>query len=243
MELYNKAKEVLHDLELFDKWMYDLHPEPAGDITIVTTPFAGSYWLMPKLQAFMEKYPRVDVKLTLKYPPIQAAEGDIVITAPEIIRPKGFNTWPLYSSYYGLYANRAYLEKHGTPLTSSDLNHHRLIAFRSGHAALGYYDWSLTAGLRRGKQPRKPNLEVDSPTGIFNAVRLGMGIGELPDLDFVIQCPDLTRILPDLESPEIKLVYIFEKQREKSPLIDELYNHLRSYVIAPSKKPEGDTSL
>ena len=206
MEVYEKAKQIISDIDGFNKWMSDLEPGPAGEITIVTTPFTGIKWLMPKFKVFLKNHPRVTMKLVLKNPPIQPGEGDVIITAPALIGPKGFNRWELVTPTYGFYASPAYLEDYGTPKKAEDLDNHRLISFKSGYTASeGYYDWSLTAGLRLGKKPRKPNFEVDSAIGTLEAAILGMGIAELPNADFIIQSNDLVHILPQLQSSETRI--------------------------------------
>ena len=232
MEVYEKAKKVLHDLETCGKWISDLKPEPAGNITIVTMPFTGLEWLMPRLESFLEKYQKVNIRLILKSPPIQPGEGDVVITVPTI-GPRGrFIGWAVTFSSYSLYASPKYLKKKGTPNALEDLDNHHLISFRSGYSTnYGYYNESLTAGLKNGQLPRKPYFEVDSLAGMMTAAKLGFGIAELPNLDFITNCESLVNILPDFRSPVSEFHYIFERHREKSILIKELHRHIKDAHI------------
>ena len=230
VELYEKAKKVLYDLETCGKWMNDLKLEPAGDITIVTMPFMGTEWLMPRIKPFLEKYPKVKVRLILKDPPIQAGEGDVVIAARSFIRPKGFISHDIISSTYSLYASLEYLEKRGTPLSPKDLDHHNLISFGYGSAILPQR-WSLILGLKAGASPRIPYLEVNSIAGLINAAKLGLGIAELPDIKIITKMKELVKVLPEVKSSRLKLEYTVEIRREKTPLIRELYNFIKDDSI------------
>ena len=61
---------------------------------------------------------------------------------------------------------------------------------------------------------------------MVQAAKLGLGIGELPNVDSIMNSPDLINILPNVQLPELPLHYIFERHREKSPVISEVYKAL-----------------
>ena len=56
-ELYEGAKNTLQGLKNLDQLICDMKSELVGTITIVTMPFTGTEWLMPKLKTFLKKTP------------------------------------------------------------------------------------------------------------------------------------------------------------------------------------------
>ena len=230
-DLYEKAKQTLQSLENLDQWVHDIKTELAGTITIVTMPLTGIEWLMPRLKPFLEKYSKVSIRMILKNPPILPGEGDVIIGLPMIGPTKGaYSSRELIKITYSLYASPDYLEKYGTPLTTSDLDNHKLITFgfASNFSLEGHFSWSINVGREEGQPKRQSCIEVDSTLGTLKAARLGLGIAELRD---DIEYTDLIKILPELQSAPGRVDYIVERRREDSPLLKELYKHLRSYDL------------
>ena len=165
--------------------------------------------------------------MTLKNPPIYPGEEDVVIAFPMIGPTKGScSSRELFKTTYSLYASPDYLEEYGTPLTIEDLDHHHLISFGFSYnfSLQGHFIWSLNVGRKLERPARKAYIEVDSSLGTLKAVRLGLGIAELGDVETY---PDLVKVLPELRSSPAQMDFIVERRRENSPLIKELYEHLK----------------
>jgi DNA-binding transcriptional LysR family regulator len=135
----------------------------------------GVAFLAPRIGELTERHPGLRIELV----PVPRAfslsrrEADIAVTL-ERPREGRLVARKLTDYSLGLYASRAYLDRHGTPETLDDLAHHRLV---------GYVDDLLyTASLNyTGEFLRhwRSTLSVSSAMGQTEAVRAGAGIGIL----------------------------------------------------------------
>lgn len=224
-QLYAYATQVMELTDSFEKYFYEKEDEIEGEIKILTTPFMGSDWLIPILNGFLDKYPKLTVKILLRNDNIDPSEADVVISTliphqPHLIQKH------LFSPQIKLFASQAYLKKFGTPQTAEDLNHHRLITYRGNYyTAYGSTNWILNVGIQAGQASRKSYLEIDSLTGMLNSAMHGYGIVELPNISVVINS-GLKEVLPETIGPVIDLYYIFPEKRKNSKKINLLFKYL-----------------
>ena len=69
----------------------------------------------------------------------------------------------------------------------------------------------------KGKR-RKPVLQVNNIYGIYRAVRSGVGIGALPDY-FIEGSVNLVHILPELQSPQTEVYFVYPEELRQSARI------------------------
>lgn len=159
----------------------------------------GVAFLAPRIGELTERHPGLRIELV----PVPRAfslsrrEADIAVTL-ERPREGRLVARKLTDYSLGLYASRAYLDRHGTPETLDDLAHHRLV---------GYVDDLLyTASLDyTGEFLRdwRSTLSVSSAMGQTEAVRAGAGIGILHA--FMASGDD--RLVPVLPHRSVKRAY------------------------------------
>ncbi|MBI3776823.1 MAG: LysR family transcriptional regulator, partial [Gammaproteobacteria bacterium] len=116
-----------------------------GDIRISANEIVGTYLLPPALAALREQHPgvAVEIVITNRASSLSKREADIALrmfqpAQPDLVARR------LPDLELGFYAHRAYLQKHGTPATFTELQQHRPIGFDEniefidGAAQLGY---------------------------------------------------------------------------------------------------------
>jgi DNA-binding transcriptional LysR family regulator len=219
------AEKIFQETSVFEKIFHENENDVSGTIKIVTTPFFGSEWLIPKLNNFINDFPNVRLSLSLTFDFVGLTDSDVAIST--FMPNKDYLIQrPLHKSRLKLYASQSYCEKYGLPKTVKDLDQHRLLAFKENiPKPYGNPNWLLNIGLKDFTPPRTPFLEADSLHGITKAIIQGYGIGVILE-SLVSPEMNLINVLPESKAPELEIFYIFYKEMEKSKLINTLYDYL-----------------
>lgn len=217
--------------------------DPEGEIILSTTLAMANSWVIPSIKKFQEFYPKIKLRIIA---------GDLVDTSTEMVadillRPitaKHFFDRHWYFSYnLCLLASPEYLEKHGVPQTPADLTKHSMIGY--GEHVFSYcpeIDWHL-----KGRWPEFPRLQpkviVNSTLSLYQAAIEGIGICSSPVESSAFYKGKLTRVLPDIEGPEIRVYFVTKKEMGKKlarnvEIFNNFFvNHLKS-INVEIKKPE-----
>ena len=220
-DLYLTAHDVFHKVAMTVARLTESKEQAEGPLKITTTVGFGSVWLTPRIKEFMDLYPEIDVTITLDYDDHNLAmrEADVAIrlTPP---RQSDLVQRHLMNIHYKVYASPEYLQKHGMPKTPEELDNHNLVTFGDEVGdqtdllpALNFLQGAGAKGKRR-----KPVLQVNNIYGIYRAVRSGVGIGALPDY-FIEGSVNLVHILPELQSPQTEVYFVYPEELRQSARI------------------------
>lgn len=143
--------------------------------------------------------------------------------------------------HWTVYCSRAYAEAHGVPRNRHELARHPLISMGGGHVGEYYHLWLRQAGLEHAVA-----MQHGSVTGLFSAVRSGLGLAALPCMIAEMD-DDLVRCLPlnPASSREIWLV-THERQRHAPrvrAVMDFLGDRLRRYAAGVEDRLAGPAGL
>lgn len=214
--LFEAVKEVFVKLELTEAVISESQHSPQGALKVTTSVAFGSLWLAPRLPLFLERYPKISVKMILSDTNLDLnnREADVSITL-EPPNSLGLLATPLPPYKMRLYASRSYLEKEGTPVKAQDLDHHRLIVFGDDVRHVNSKaNWLLHVGGRRG-HVRKPYLVINNMQAILSAVKNHLGIAVLHR--YIVQDdPDLVEILTDLPGAMLQRYIVHPQQLSAS---------------------------
>jgi len=220
-DLYLTAHDVFHKVAMTEARLTESKERPEGPLKITTTIGFGSVWLTPRIKEFMDLYPEIDLTIILVYDDLDLAmrEADVAIRLTPPKQPDLIQRH-LMKIHYRCYASPEYLKVHGMPKISEDLDDHHLVTFGEEVGdqtdllpALNFLQGAGAKGNRR-----KPVLQVNNIYGIYRAVRSGVGIGALPDY-FTEGSPNLVHILPELESPETDVYFVYPEELKQSARI------------------------
>ena len=220
-DLYLTAHDVFHKVAMTEARLTESKERPEGPLKITTTIGFGSVWLTPRIKEFMDLYPEIDLTIILVYDDLDLAmrEADVAIRLTPPKQPDLIQRH-LMKIHYRCYASPEYLKVHGMPKISGDLDDHHLVTFGDEVGdqtdllpALNFLQGAGAKGNRR-----KPVLQVNNIYGIYRAVRSGVGIGALPDY-FTEGSPNLVHILPELESPETDVYFVYPEELKQSARI------------------------
>ncbi|TAN63773.1 MAG: LysR family transcriptional regulator [Magnetospirillum sp.] len=219
--LYQTARDVFSRLAMTEALLTESRERAQGPLKITTTVAFGSLWLTPRIKDFLDRYPDIAVTMVLFDGELDLAmrEADIAIRMmpprqPDLVQRH------LLSMNYSVYASPAYLEKHGVPKSSDDLDNHRIIVYGDDtrvSAPVSNVNWLLDAGASPDR-PRRPVLEVNNIYGIYRAVKSGLGIAAMPDY-LSGETDSLVHILPELKGPKIDAYFVYPEELRNSKRI------------------------
>lgn len=156
---------------------------PNGIVRVTAPIVFGQVWLAPRLPAFLEQYPDVDVRLTLVDRTVDLIEEgvDLAVRIARELSP-GLAARTLCAMRYVLVASPDYLDRHGAPATPQELERHRCT-----HLGYGPFGgtWTLThAGTTtqvRVQVNVPARVTINNSAAILAMVEAGGGIGLVPD--------------------------------------------------------------
>lgn len=169
---YQRCVNALDVLDQADAEIRALTQEPEGVLKVLMTNGTGILVLEPELARFRERYPKVQLHITLDTHPLDlAAHGfDLAVRHGPVqdssYRVHGLGTAPLH-----LMASPAYLAARGRPSHPRELSGHDLIAVRQGQVPLL---WSLEGPGGRLDLKIEPRIVTND---IILATRQAIGGG------------------------------------------------------------------
>jgi DNA-binding transcriptional LysR family regulator len=159
-----------------------------------SVPF-GTHMVTPALPSFLEKFPGLTVDLSLTDDVINPVETDIALRVG-ILPDSALIARKLGQSRRIVCAAPAYLEKHGTPVTPSDLGRHNCILFNFRRSRVG---WPFRDGEREFELTVSGNALVNNGETARALALDGVGITRLGGFH-VADAIEQGRLVPLLET-------------------------------------------
>jgi len=224
--LHRTVHTVFHELAMVEAQLSERDEQPSGPLKITTTVALGSTWLTPRMKAFINLYPEIEVSLALTDGELDLAmrEADVALRMspphqPDLIQRQ------LMDVQAHVYASGEYLKTHGYPRSPQELDQHRLIVYgESMPLPVSSINWLLEVVAPAGR-PRRPTLTVNNLYGMYLAVQGGLGLASLPDYMIPVES-SLVRILPEISSPPVQCYFVYPEEMRHSMRIEALRDFL-----------------
>lgn len=211
--LFEATSSMVRKLDTTAARIKDSEEHVFGELKVTTTIGFGTLWLVPRLAKLYDRYPDLKINLMLeeRVLDLPMREADVAIRMKEpnqqdLIRRR------LLNIRMRLYATPEYLGNAGTPQQLSDLSQHRLICQSPETPQVGAGAVLVQSLLAQNSSSL---LMVNNYFGVLQGVLNHVGIGVLPDY-LVADFPNLTRVLPDLESGEVPVFLAFPEELRTS---------------------------
>ena len=126
--VYSVAIEIRDRVNLLDAFAGTRGTTSEGVVRLAITEGLGTFWVMPKLSSFTERFPkiRIDLRCEMRIPDISKLETDITVQLEEPRDPT-LIVRKIATLHLLFFAARDYLARRGVPETVDDLGGHTLI--------------------------------------------------------------------------------------------------------------------
>lgn len=151
-------------------------PPSGGHVTLSCSTAFATFWMLPRLQAFRDAVPGVELRIQSSFRDLDIADEGI----PLAVRGGDPGDWPdlaaarLAAEEIWAVAAPAYLAREGQPQAAPDLLAHRLLHLEEPHRpAATWADWLAQAGVRG---PVPEGFRFNDYALLLQAVLDGQGI-------------------------------------------------------------------
>jgi LysR family transcriptional regulator for bpeEF and oprC len=209
--LYQRCQRVLAEVEDLQSEASGTRALPSGTLRIDLPVFYGKHFVMPLLAALQQRHPQlqIDLRLSDAYVDLVRDGIDMALRIGQL-RDSTLVARRVDRQQLVLCASPAYLAAHGTPRRVEELAGHAAIVFRLPTSGRDR-PWQLRQrGTEVALTPRA-RLRIDDGEGLVEALKLGMGLCQLPDMMVraELERGDLVELLPSCrpEPMPIHIVY------------------------------------
>jgi DNA-binding transcriptional LysR family regulator len=225
--LYARCKSILDDVAETEGLVSSASVEPRGRLRINAPVSFGILHLAPLWPAFMQKYPRVELDVSLNDRVVDIVDEGYDL-AIRISRAGSTNhaARKLATSSNILCASPAYLARCGYPAAPADLVEHRCIGY--SYAATGD-EWQLVDS-ENTLHTVKVNCHMRTNNGDTARAAALAGGGVIWQPTFLVsndlRAGKLVRILPEYRMPDIDVFALYPSRRHLSAKIRAMVDFL-----------------
>lgn len=229
--LFARCERILAEVEDLETEAADVRAAPSGVLRLDAPNVFGRRFIVPVLVELQRRHPglSVDLRLTDRYTDIISAGLDAAIRVGAL-DDSALAARPFARHVLIVVASPAYLAQRGRPRRLADLERHDCILARlpsSGRER----PWRLRVEGRVMDFVPRSRSQFDDGEAVLEAVRLGLGIGQVPDYmaaDAMAR-GDLVEILPSLRPPAERISIVWPAAKRVPPRLRALIA-----VLAPS---------
>ncbi|MGR6981612.1 LysR family transcriptional regulator [Testudinibacter sp. P27/CKL/0425] len=195
LQLLDTAQKMLQE---FDWLGQTLHSQAIQGLIRINAPISfGEQHIVPHLAALQARYPLLSIELvqTDAYADPLKDPMDLLFRIG-VLNDSSFKARVFATVNMGLFASAAYLERHGTPTTPSDLAQHKSVVYK-GH--LGVEPWLMWQDDAWQRVQPPVALAVNHGESMLMGAEAGLGIALLADwLSYQAVCDG--RLVPVLDN-------------------------------------------
>ena len=214
---YRQCKQILADLADLESSIVESGKLVKGVLKINAPIDFGGIYMLPVINAYQQKYPDVNVLMTLDntFVNLRSGKYDISIVVTDRL-DQGVVARKIAQTSLCTYASPDYLQQFGRPETIEDLAAHKCLHYLdTPHADA----WVFNKGQERIEIRPKWIFASNNGGALCQAASLGMGIVRSPALSVrrYVQSGELVEILEDFKLPTLS-VYATYLQRNYYPV-------------------------
>ncbi|QBR04199.1 LysR family transcriptional regulator [Paraburkholderia pallida] len=240
--LRERVVDLLANAEVFESEASVLAIEPHGVIRMNAPMSFGLRYLSPLLPAFIERFPGVDVELTLTDQLIDVVAGgfDVAIRIAEL-DDSTLRSRRLCAVRRPLVAAPAYLERHGRPAHPRDLEHHASLTY-SNMSTPDFWRFHHTASGDEYAVPVRGRIRSNNADAIVPALIAGHGLALQPEFLVweALQRGELEHVMSDWAIADIDVHLLTPpgmlRTARVTALLDYLVEHLSHAPWAMSER-------
>lgn len=173
-DFYEAAVRILSELSEAESRVAHGHERPRGAVRVALPPVLTNMLIVPRLPDFLLRFPDISVEFVVseRYADLVQEGLDLAVRVGHL-DSSGLVARKIGSMQFATVASPGYLERHGVPLTPSDLDTHQLLANRHLGAII---DWCFSNSERNIVCPMSGRFSGNNPADIHAAALAGLGI-------------------------------------------------------------------
>ncbi|MEL6768179.1 MAG: LysR family transcriptional regulator [Pseudomonadota bacterium] len=218
--LYEKARQLLDDLDEIEHSVQAARSEPEGRLRISAPLSFGELDFSAIVAAFLARHPKVEVDISFENRMVDPiAEGfDIVIRVAEPDEETILVDHRIVTLDYLPCASPRYLETRGTPTEAAALADHAILHLRHGSTAAAGAVWTLEGPAGPVSVAVRPVLTSNNLETLLTAAMEGLGIAVMPEyaVRTALEDGQLAAVLPGHRFPARMLQVIYPPARHLS---------------------------
>ncbi|UHJ62305.1 LysR family transcriptional regulator [Vibrio furnissii] len=234
-QIYQQAQVLEDTLNNIQRIAETHQLTPSGSIKIAAPNYFGQRYLQPVLDAFIGKYPDVELTLILddKRADIIADKFDVAIRIGKLA-DSNLIAKKITNTNFVLIASNDFVAKHGLPQSPEALIALPAVIYANGDVTLD----KLTISCEPSSQEMlnltmKGNFKVNDVKLVVESIKKGVGYGliDMFGLEESLEEAGLVQLLPDYVISTMSTgIYAIYPNRQRSLLVDDfvslLLNHL-----------------
>lgn len=194
----------------------DFHAIPTGILHVVALDYFARKLIYPRLNAFMKKYPQLEVMIDIseRVPDFEHEQADIAVGF-SLVAPDNVIQRRLTTTRHVMCASPEYFKKQGKPKTLNDLRKHSYIGHYARHEVCSTH-------LKSGYEIKiKPTILLNNVAGMIECAKAGLGILQLPEyvLEESLNSGELIEVLSSYQAVNAPVYYFYPKFRYTQPKI------------------------
>jgi DNA-binding transcriptional LysR family regulator len=231
-ELLGVARELDDNVQLLLRRASGLREAPRGVVRLTVNEPIGVH-AMPACYALLrERFPeiRLEVVIDNRVQNLSRREADLAV---RMFRPTQLDliAKPLGEVHVSLYADRCYLQRHGTPTSVDDARQHTLIGFDREASWAG-------AIAELGLSPADFAFRTDSILAQVQAVVAGVGIGPVQDI-IAARHDNLVRVVPELRLGTLPLWLVMHRDARGDAAVRAVFETVAEFLTGYCAQGEG----
>jgi DNA-binding transcriptional LysR family regulator len=228
-----QCREILGLIDFAEAEAAEAAMEPAGVLRIHAGIGFGKHYLVPKIAAYCEKNPRVQIDLTLgqQIPDLIEQRVDLAIVVANRLNDSTLIAERVGSTFNILCAAPDYLRRRGHPRSVAQLHDHACLQLAMPNVADNC--WVFEGASKEVFSPLQPwTLIVNVADVLAEAVKSGLGIGPLPAAAAIDGLRDgsLVRVLPELSVGHHDIRALYASRRHLDAKIRTFVDFLRAEI-------------
>ena len=235
---YEKCLSILEEIEEAENLVSQLQGKPQGVLRITCNMTFGQIQLSKAIPEFMDKYPDVQVDITLddRAPDLIRDGFDMAIRIADPQLPdssmiaREISKIPMY-----ICATPHYLEKHGRPETAEELKGHNCLVFVY---AANAHQWTLEKNAKRHTVQVSGDLKANNSLVVRESVLQHRGIANLADfvISRFVQSGDLVQVFPDCQPELLSIFAVYPDRKYTSPKVSAFIDFFREWLARNHKE-------
>lgn len=209
--LYQRCQRVLAEVEDLQAEASGSRATPRGPLRIDAPVYYGKHFVMPLVADLVNAHPglQLDLRLSDLWVDLVREGVDLAVRIGQL-RDSTLVARRVDQQHLVLCASAAYLARRGTPRRLEDLAAHEAVVFRLPSSGRDRPWQFRQRGVAVELMPR-PRLRVNETEGLVQALKLGLGLCQLPDMlvEAELASGELVEVLRGFRPPAmpIQLVY------------------------------------